>query len=104
MYTIKIEGTGTITFRNKPVRVPVILKRVSDKELKFIQVICRAQSLCYEILEAESNNLARVAKKLHDDIVIKDIDGEIEKTEPKIEELFEGNNTLDKLLDVVGKE
>ena len=100
MYTVKIFGPGTIVFRQRDVRVPATFNKVSAKELKFLKVLCRAQNHTYEILEAETERLSRVAEKVHDDDDgFIDVDKAIEETETNIEDLFEGDDTLGQLID-----
>jgi len=104
MYTVKIKGTGSLIFGGRSIRVPATLKKISDKQLKLIKVMCRAHSLEFEILEEESDRLARVTEKLHDDSLIENIDEEIENSETIIEDLFESDDTLGKLLGEMRKE
>lgn len=104
MYTVKITGPGTITFRQRPVRVPATFKKVSVKELKILKVMCKAHNLTYEVLEEESERLARVAEKIRHDEEVIDVDSAIDGTETTVEELFESADTLEKLMGDLGKE
>jgi hypothetical protein len=103
MYTVKVSNFGTIAFRGKHVRLPATFNKVSEKELKLLKVICRSMSLQYEILEAESERIFRVAEKARADSQA-DYTEEIENTETKIEDLFDSDDTLGSLLKNVEKD
>ena len=104
MYTVKVTGPGTITFKGRAVRVPAVFNKVSERDLKILKVMCKAHNFEYEILEAESERLARVAEKVKADSGdVADVDAVIEGTETKVEDLFESDDTLGDLLNM-GKE
>lgn len=104
MYTVKVSGPGTIVFRQRSIRVPATFNKVSVRELKLLKVMCQAHNLTYEILEAESERLAKVAEKIKNIEEIADVDAAIEGTETTVEELFESDDTLEKLIGDMGKE
>ncbi len=98
MYTVKVSGTGAIFFQERDVRLPATFKKITDKKLKLLKALCRAHNLTYEILEEESERLASVVGKIHEDVELPNIDAAIDGTETSIEDLFEGDDTLGNLL------
>lgn len=104
MYTVKIPDHGNIVFRGKQVRLPATFNKVSEKDLKLLKVMCHSLNIKYEILEAESERLSKVLEKAKSANVILDPTREIEETNTKIEDLFEGDDTLGDLLKSVGKD
>jgi len=102
-YTVKVEGPGTLAFREKVVRLPATFNRVTTKDLKILKVMCQSINVKYEILEKESERLATVAKKAQ--IVDDNIEPfDIEQTETQIEDLFESDDTLGDILKNIEKE
>lgn len=102
-YTVKVEGPGTLAFREKIARLPATFNRVTIKDLKLLKVMCKSINVKFEILEKESERLASVAKKAQsvDDVIdISDID----QTETQIEDLFESDDSLGDMLKNLEKE
>lgn len=96
MYTVKVSGPGTITFRNRTVRTPATFSKISKRELRLLKVMCTSKNLNCEVLEAESERLAKVVEKVK-------IEEEVEVDEtglsdPNVEVLFESEDTLGYLL------
>lgn len=102
-YTVKVEGPGTLAFREKIARLPAIFNRVTAKDLKLLKAMCRSINVKYEILEKESERLASIAKKAQ--IVADDIEPfDIDQTETQIEDLFESDDALGDMLKNLEKE
>ena len=96
-YTVKVEGPGTLAFREKIARLPATFKRVTAKDLKILKVMCQSINVKYEILETESERLAAVAKKAQS--VDNNIDiSDIEETDIQIEDLFDSDDSLGDML------
>ena len=97
-YTIKMGGPGMIVFKEKQIRLPATLHKVNKKSIKFLEAMARANSVTFEIVEAESERLASVVKKMQadDDIELDEIS--IDETETSIEDLFDGDDTLGDML------
>ena len=96
-YTVKVEGPGTLAFREKIARLPATFNRVTAKDLKILKVMCQSINVKYEILEKESERLAAVAKKAQS--VDNNIDiSDIEETDIQIEDLFDSDDSLGDML------
>ncbi len=101
MYTVKISGPGTITFKGRTARLPATFNKISEKDLKLLKVMCLAQNFEYEVMEEESERLTRVAEKAKAEDIMSNDPDLIEATE--VEVLFESDDTLGDLLKL-GKE
>lgn len=105
MYTVKVTGHGTITFRNRATRLPATFNKVSSKDMKLLKVMCKSANVDMEIMEKESERLASVVQKLEEDQSLKiTAEHEIENTETKIEDLFDDEDTLGSLMKNLEKE
>jgi hypothetical protein len=103
MYTVKVSDVGTIVFRSQQVRLPATFNKVTSKELKLMDVICRAQNIRYEIMEKESERLGAVVDKIVEND-LDDVEYDIEDTNTQIEDLFEGDDSLANLLNLLEEE
>lgn len=119
MYTVKVKEKGKkVVFRSKEVRTPAVFHNVNEKELKFLEVLLRAVDAEFELTEVDSFNLKQIAQNLNKNGIMnyrlvdgvikycfKDVDFEETKVEEvDIEDLFESENTMDKLLKNLDKE
>ena len=119
MYNVKVSEKGkTIIFRNRDVRTPAVFQNVTEKELKLLEVMLRAVDVEFELIEIDNRHLKKVAQKLNKNGMLnyKVVDGvvkycfkEVDMEETKVEEvdlddLFEGDNTMGKLLKNIEKE
>ena len=105
MYTVKITGSGVMTYRNSTTRLPATFRKVPKKDLKYFETVCRSRNNKMEILEKESERLSSVIEKLHDpENENLDLDSEIDGTETKIEDLFDSEDALGSLINNIEKE
>lgn len=104
MYTIKMTGAGAIFFRGRDTRLPAIFKKVSKKELERVKVICHANGFSFEIMEEESERLKAVVEKAKEEVPVEDMQDFLENSVTKIEDLFEEDDTLGKLIEDLGRE
>lgn len=96
-YTIKMGGPGTIVYKANQIRLPATIHKATEKDIKILKVMAKSNGVTFEVLEQESERLATVAAKLHDEKNEVD-DFDIDETETDIEELFEGEDTLGDML------
>lgn len=103
MYTVKLTDRGKIlNFKGKQIRLPTTLSRLSEKDLKLLKVMCKAQAITYEILEQESERLATViAKAKEAPVKPSDVNDDVEII---VEDLFESEDTMGELLKHLNKE
>jgi hypothetical protein len=119
MYTVKVPAKGKkVVFRAKEVRTPAVFHNVTEKELKLLEVMLRAVDTEFELIEVNSKHLQKLAQKLNkngimnyqvqDGVVkycFKDVDLEETKVEEvEIDDLFDSDDTMGKLLKNLDKE
>ena len=105
MNTIKISGPGMLVYKGKQIRLPATLNKVPDKDINLLKALTKAKSVEMEFLEEESVRLARMVNKVKsEELPEPNSIEEIEKTEIKVEDLFDSDDTLGSLLKNTDKE
>lgn len=94
-----------LVYKGKQIRLPATLYKVPDKDINLLKALTKAKSVEMEFLEEESVRLARMVNKVKsEELPEPNSIEEIEKTEIKVEDLFDSDDTLGSLLKNTDKE